>query len=109
MTLAVYKVVHILAVLFLFTALGSLLAAAWPGGDPAHADGSKAVRKRAGLIKAIGHRQRAAVIRDGDVTVAKPPCPGRHRLEIVAAVGGGGVHVEIAAEIRLRDQLRERS
>ena len=53
MTLAVYKVVHILAVLFLFTALGSLLAAAWPGGDAANTDGAKAVRKRAGLIHGL--------------------------------------------------------
>lgn len=50
MTLAAYKVVHILAVLFLFTALGSLLAAAWPGG--ADAAGGP-LRKRAGLTHGL--------------------------------------------------------
>ena len=49
MTLAAYKVVHILAVLFLFTALGSLLAAAWPGG----AAGAGPPRKRAGLTHGL--------------------------------------------------------
>jgi hypothetical protein len=49
-TLAAYKVVHILGVLFLFTALGSLLAAAWPGGNTAAvAGGAGPLRRRAGL------------------------------------------------------------
>ena len=51
MTLAVYKVVHILGVMFLFTALGSLLAAAWPGTGDAAAAGP--LRKRAGLTHGI--------------------------------------------------------
>lgn len=50
MTLAAYKVVHILGVLFLFTALGSLLAAAWPSGNAA---GAGPLRKRAGLTHGL--------------------------------------------------------
>ena len=53
MTLAFYKVVHILSVLFLFTALGSLLAAAWPAADAGTAEGAKSLRKRAGLTHGL--------------------------------------------------------
>ena len=56
MTLAAYKVVHILGVLFLFTALGSLLAAAWPSGNAAGSAGAVIagpLRKRAGLTHGL--------------------------------------------------------
>ena len=57
MTLAAYKVVHILGVLFLFTALGSLLAAAWPSGNAAGSAGAGSnagpLRKRAGLTHGL--------------------------------------------------------
>ena len=54
MTLAAYKVVHILGVLFLFTALGSLLAAAWPSSAAAGSAGADGpLRKRAGLTHGL--------------------------------------------------------
>ena len=70
----------------------------------AHAGG---VFERPPLVEAVGHRQRLRVVGDRDVLVAAPVRLGRHRLQRVAAVGGGGVHVQVAAEVGRRDQLRQ--
>lgn len=47
-SLAAYKVLHILGILFMFMALGGLLVASRPTGD------SAADRKRAGMLHGIG-------------------------------------------------------
>jgi hypothetical protein len=50
-TLAAYKVLHILGVVFLFTGFGALLATAWPGGKGN--DVPAALRKRSGLTHGV--------------------------------------------------------
>lgn len=49
MSLAVYKLLHLLGVLFLFSALGALLASSWPGTAATGGD----LRKRSGLTHGI--------------------------------------------------------
>lgn len=68
-----------------------------PAVQRAHPAG---VLQRAVLVEPIGHPQRLAVIRDGHVAVTEAVRAGRHRFKIVAAVGGRGVHVQVAPEIR---------
>ena len=48
------------------------------------------------------------MIRDGDVLVAQRARRFGHFFERGAAVGGGGVHVEVAANVALLHQLRQR-
>ena len=66
------------------------------------------VLERAGLVEAVGHREGAAVIGDGDVLEPGRPRRQRHRLGVGAAVGRRGVHVQVAAEILPLDQPGER-
>ena len=56
------------------------------------------------LIQSVGHRQRLAVIGDGDVPMAHGVRRRGHRLEVVAAVGLGRVHVQVAAQVGIRHQ-----
>ena len=51
------------------------------------------------LIQAVGHGQRLGVVGDGDVLVAALARGLGHLLERGAAVGLGGVHVEVAADV----------
>ena len=67
------------------------------------------VLERAPLVQAVGHRQRLAVVGDGDVLQAGVPRRRCHRSEIVFAVGLCGVHVQIAAQIRTFDETRKRA
>ena len=55
--------------------------------------------ERPRLVEAVGHRERLAVIGDGDVLEPGVPRGPRHGLGVGAAVGGGRVHVQVAAEI----------
>ena len=71
------------------------------------ADGAR-VLERADLVEAVGHREGLAVIGDRDVLEPGGPGRQRHRLGVGAAVGRGGVHVQVAAEILPLDQPRER-
>ena len=63
--------------------------------------------ERAPLVEPVGHRQRLAVIGDRDVGEAGVAGGARHRLGIGAAVGGGGVHVQIAAQIGEASRARQ--
>ena len=57
------------------------------------------VLERPRLVEAVGHRERLAVIGDGDVLEPGVARRARHRLGVGAAVGRGRVHVEVAAQI----------
>ena len=61
------------------------------------------------LVEPVGHRERLAVIGDRDVLQARRVRRARHRLDIGAAVGLGGVHVQVAAQIGVLDQARQRA
>ena len=67
------------------------------------------VLERAALVEAVGHRQRLAVVGDGDVLMAEAVRRGGHRLEVVPAVGGGRVHVQVAAQIADGDERGQRA
>ena len=56
------------------------------------------------LVQAVGHRQRLAVIRDGDVLEAARARGRSHRRDVLLAVGLGRVHVQVAAQVRAVDQ-----
>ena len=60
---------------------------------------ARRVRERAVLVEAVGHRQRFAVIGDGEVAEAGVARGDRHRFDVVAAVGLGGMRVEVAADV----------
>ena len=62
------------------------------------------VFERAALVEPVGHRERLAVIGDGDVREAGGPGGERHGFGVGAAVGGGRVHVQIAAQVGERQQ-----
>ena len=66
------------------------------------------VRQRARVVQTVRHRQMLGVV--GDRNISEPPCQRRlgHLADGVAAVGRIGVHVQIAANIRQRNQLRQR-
>ncbi len=51
------------------------------------------------FIEAIGDRDGFGVVGQGDVFVAAVFCGGGHFFDGVAAVGGDGVHVQVAADI----------
>ena len=61
------------------------------------------------FIEAIGHRECPAVVGDRDVLMAKTMRRRCHRLEVVLTVRGGGVHVQIAAQIADSDEHRQRA
>ena len=60
---------------------------------------------RALFIQAVGHGQRLGMVRDGDVFVAALARGRGHLFQRGAAVGLGGVHVDIAADVRQLHQL----
>ena len=60
--------------------------------------------QRAPFVEAVGHRQRLAVIGDGDVAMSQAMRGGGHGLEIVAAIGRRRVHVEVATEVGERQE-----
>ena len=62
---------------------------------------------RAFFIQAVGHGESFGMVRDGDVFVAQRAGRFGHLFERGAAVGLGGVHVQIAADIGELDQLRQ--
>ena len=64
-------------------------------------------RHRALLVQAVGHGERFGMIGDRDVFVAALARGLGHLFERRPAVGFGGVHVQIAADLRLLDQLRQ--
>ena len=61
---------------------------------------ARACSSARGFVEAVRHRERPAVIGDGDVLEPGSPRRERHGLRVGAAVGGGRVHVQIAAQVR---------
>ena len=51
------------------------------------------------LVQAVGHGQVLGVVGDGDVLVAAGQGGIGHLADGVVAVGGGGVHVHVAADV----------
>ena len=71
---------------------------------------ARACARARAFVEAVGHRQRLAVIGDGDVAVARGARRAGHRLDVGAPVGRGRVHVEIAAQVGSRvTQARQRA
>ena len=70
---------------------------------------ARGVLERAALVEAVGHRQRLAVVGDRDVLVAEPVGGRGHRLERLAAVGLGRVHVQVAAQVGARHERGQRA
>ena len=62
------------------------------------------VGERAGVIEAVCHSEVLAVIGDGDVGQTAGDGGFGHLADGVAAVGGFGVHVEVAANIGKGDE-----
>ena len=54
--------------------------------------------------ESVGDFETGRVVADADVCVSAALCGGGHLLEGVDAVAGFGVHVEVAAEVFLRDE-----
>ena len=54
------------------------------------------------VVEAVGHGEVLGVVGDGDVLVAAGDGGLGHLADGVAAVGGGGVHVDVAANVGLR-------
>ena len=61
----------------------------------------------AGVVEAVGHGEVLGVVGDGDVTQSAGDGGLCHLADGVAAVGGVGVHVEVAAYIPALDERRE--
>ena len=80
-----------------------------PAKRPFSARTRAACAQRARLVEAVGHRQRLAVVGDGDVLEPRAAAAAGHLLERVAAVGLGRVHVQVAAEVAARQQPRQRA
>ena len=59
------------------------------------------------FIQAVGHGERLGMIGDRDVFVAQRVRGLGHFFERRAAVGFGGVHVQIATDVGQFDQLRQ--
>ena len=57
------------------------------------------------VVEAVGHCQVFGVVGDGDVFVAAGEGGFGHLADGVAAVGGDGVHVEVAADVGLGDEV----
>ena len=60
---------------------------------------ARGMGQRAGFVEPVGHRQRLAVIGDGDVLESGVARREHHRLEVVLAVRLGRVHVQVAAQV----------
>ena len=67
-----------------------------------------ALRQRARLVEAVGHRQRLRVVGDGDVLEAARLARPRPSSRGSRAVRLGRVHVQVAAQVRRVDQRRQR-
>ena len=67
------------------------------------------VRERARLVEAVRHRERLAVVGDREVAQAGRLRGARHRLDVVAAVGRGGVAVQVPLEIGELHQAGQRA
>jgi len=59
------------------------------------------------VVEAIGHREVFGVVSDGDVFETTGESSFGHLPDGVAAVGGVGVHVEVAADVGEGDELGE--
>ncbi len=57
------------------------------------------------FIQPVGHGERLGVVGDGDVLVAERAGGFGHLFQRGAAIGLGGVHVEVAADVGQLDQL----
>src|ERR1700737_2448133 len=57
------------------------------------------------FVETVGNCQRLAVIGDGDVLVTDGPRGFGHFFDGIFAVAGGGVHLKVAANIFVADQL----
>ena len=66
-------------------------------------------RDGACFIQAVGHGESFRVVRDGDVFVAQGAGGFGHFLQRGAAVGFGGVHMQVAADVGKLHQFREAS
>ena len=58
-------------------------------------------------VQPAGHGQRLAVVGHGEVLVAARHTALEHLLDGLFAVGPGGVHLEVAADVLERDELRQ--
>jgi len=67
------------------------------------------VLERALVIEAVGESQVLGVVGDGHVFVAASARRRNHLFDSTFAVSGQGVHVHVALNVGLRDQLRQRS
>ena len=78
-----------------------------PDPDPLGVESADAggVGQRPSLVEPIGHRQRLAVVGDGDVLEARVACRGRHRAQLVLPVAFGRVRVQVAAQIAPIDEM----
>ena len=63
--------------------------------------------ERALFVQAVGDGDGFAVIGEGDVFVAQRAGRGGHLLDGVSAVAGGGVHLQVAANVGEFDEVRE--
>ena len=61
------------------------------------------------LVEAVRHRERLAVIGNGQVLQPRVARRHRHRLDVFAAVGFGRVRVNVAANVFERDEVRQRA
>ena len=61
------------------------------------------------LVEAVRHRERLAVIGNRQVLQPGLARRERHRLDVFAAVGLGGVRVNVAADVLERDEVRQRA
>ena len=62
------------------------------------------VGERAGVVEAVGHGEIFGVVGDGDVGEAAGDGGFGHLADGVAAVGGVGVHVQVAANVGEGDE-----
>ena len=63
------------------------------------------VREGAAFVHAIGDGDGLRVVGDGDVFVAEFAAGFAHFLDGIFAVGGGGVHLQVAANVRELDEV----
>src|SRR6185312_2830628 len=56
------------------------------------------------VVESVGHGQVLGVVGDGDVLIASGDGRFGHLADGVAAIGGGGVHVDVAADVGLLDE-----
>ncbi len=70
---------------------------------------SRRMLERAPFVEAVGHGQRLAVIGNRDVAATGCASGEDHGLELVLPVGGGRVHVEVAAQVAVSNERRQRA